>query len=98
MLSKVRKELKLFLLKDDLLIISLSVYLGFVLQNFLESLVKHLIFPIINSVVPVNLEKASFKINNVHIELSEIIKNFINLLIGLILSYIIIRIMIKKLH
>lgn len=98
MLSNVRKELKLLLLKDDFLVISLSVYLGFVLQNFLESLVKYLIFPLINSVVPINLDDVGFKINNVHIELSEIIRNFINLLIGFILSYIIIRIIIKKLN
>jgi large-conductance mechanosensitive channel len=98
MLSNVRKELKLLLLKDDFLVISLSVYLGFVLQNFLESLVKHLIFPLINSVVPINLDEIGFNINNVHIELSEIIRNFINLLIGFILSYIIIRIIIKKLN
>jgi len=98
MLSKVKKELKLLLLKDDFLVISLSVYLGFVLQNFLESLVKHLIFPLLNSVVPVNLEDVDFKINNVHIKFSEIIQNFINLVIGLVLSYVIIRIMIKHLN
>lgn len=98
MLSKVKKELKLLLLKDDFLVISLSVYLGFVLQNFLESLVKYLIFPLLNSVVPVNLEDVNFKINNVHIKFSEIIQNFINLVIGLVLSYVIIRIMIKHLN
>lgn len=98
MLSKVKKELKLLLLKDDFLVISLSVYLGFVLQNFLESLVKHLIFPLLNSVVPVNLEDVSFKINNVHINFSEIIQKFINLVIGLVLSYVIIRIMMKQLN
>ena len=98
MLSNVKKELKLLLLKDDFLVISLSVYLGFVLQNFLESLVKHLIFPLLNSVVPVNLEDVSFKINNVHINFSEIIQKFINLVIGLVLSYVIIRIMIKRLN
>jgi large-conductance mechanosensitive channel len=98
MLSKVKKELKLLLLKDDFLVISLSVYLGFVLQNFLESLVKHLIFPLLNSVVPVNLEDVSFKINNVDINFSEIIQKFINLVIGLVLSYVIIRIMIKHLN
>ena len=98
MLSNVKKELKLLLLKDDFLVISLSVYLGFVLQNFLESLVKHLIFPLINSFIPMNLKKANFKINNVDIELSDIMQNFINLVIGLILSYVIIRIMIKHLN
>ena len=98
MLSKVKKELKLLLLKDDFLVISLSVYLGFVLQNFLESLVKHLIFPLLNSVVPVNLEDVSFKINNVHINFSEIIQKFINLVIGVVLSYVIIRIMMKQLN
>ena len=98
MLSKVKKELKLLLLKDDFLVISLSVYLGFVLQNFLESLVKHLIFPLLNSVVPVNLEDVSFKINNVHINFSEIIQKFINLVIGLVLSYVIIRIIMKHLN
>ena len=98
MLSKVKKELKLLLLKDDFLVISLSVYLGFVLQNFLESLVKHLIFPLLNSVVPVNLEDVSFKINNVDINFSEIIQKFINLVIGVILSYVIIRIMMKHLN
>jgi large-conductance mechanosensitive channel len=98
MLSKVKKELKLLLLKDDFLVISLSVYLGFVLQKFLESLVKYLIFPLLNSVVPVNLEDVDFKINNVHIKFSEIIQNFINLVIGLVLSYVIIRIMIKHLN
>ena len=98
MLSKVKKELKLLLLKDDFLVMSLSVYLGFVLQNFLESLVKHLIFPLLNSVVPVNLEDVSFKINNVHINFSEIIQKFINLVIGLVLSYVIIRIIMKHLN
>ena len=98
MLSNVKKELKLLLLKDDFLVISLSVYLGFVLQNFLESLVKHLIYPLITSVLPMNLKKANFKINNVDIELSDIMQNFINLIIGLILSYVIIRIMIKHLN
>lgn len=98
MLSKVKKELKLLLLKDDFLVISLSVYLGFVLQNFLESLVNHLIYPLLNSVIPINLDKVDFKINNVHIKFSNIIQNFINLVIGLILSYVIIRIMIKHLN
>jgi len=98
MLSKVKKELKLLLLKDDFLVMSLSVYLGFVLQNFLESLVKHFIFPLLNSVVPVNLEDVSFKINNVHINFSEIIQKFINLVIGLVLSYVIIRIIMKHLN
>jgi large-conductance mechanosensitive channel len=98
MLSNVKKELKLLLLKDDFLVISLSVYLGFVLQNFLESLVKHLIFPLLTSILPVHLKKTNFKINNVEIDFSDIMQNFINLVIGLILSYVIVRIMLKQLN
>ena len=98
MLTKVKTELKMLLLKNDFLVISLSVYMGFVLQNFLDSLGKNLIYPLINSMLPFNLEELNFKINNVEIELSDIIQNFINLIIGVILSYIIIRVIIKQLN
>ena len=52
MLSNVKKEVKALLLKGDLLVMSLSVYLGFVLQKFLQSLVKHIFYPFISFFIP----------------------------------------------
>lgn len=51
----------MLLLKNDFLVISLSVYMGFVLQNFLDSLGKNLIYPLINSMLPLNLEELILK-------------------------------------
>ena len=51
----------MLLLKNDFLVISLSGYMGFVLQNFLDSLGKNLIYPLINSMLPLNLEELILK-------------------------------------
>ena len=96
MISNVKKELKLLFIEGDFLIISLSVYLGFVMQQFLQSVVKNIFYPILRSFLPENNFK-QFKINNQIVDLGDIIKNLINLTLALIICYIIIRIILRYL-
>ncbi len=96
MLSKVKNELKQLFIEGDLLIISLSVYLGFVLQKFLESLVRNIFYPILSSLIPKDAF-IHFKINDKTVDIGDVIRNLINLILGLFISYVIIRILLKYL-
>jgi hypothetical protein len=95
--TSIKSELKNLFLANDFLIVSLSVYFGTVLQNFLDSLVKNLFLPLLYSILPKHLQFTKIKFLNIDIELREIAISTLNLVIGILISYIILRVLIKKL-
>ena len=95
--TSIKSELKNLFLTSDFLIVSLSVYFGTILQNFLDSLVKNLFLPILYSILPKQLQITKIKFLNIDIELREIAISTLNLVIGILISYIILRVLIKKL-
>ena len=98
MIPKIKSELKWLLVKDDFLVISLSVYLGFVLQKFLESLVSDVVYPILDAITPYSLNDLKFRVAGKEIMLNILVKRFIDLILAIALSYIILRVILKQLN
>lgn len=76
------------LLWRDLLIYALSVYIGTVMYNFFDSLVKHIILPGIKTLFP-NYE--IFESTNQEFNSNEFLSQSLNLIIASYLTYVSIK-------
>lgn len=87
------KRIQKFLLERDLLSLSLAIYLGTVLQQFLASFVDGLITPLLSMIVPKRLKdfhESSF-LKKHNFNLRKIVTDLISLIIAVLISYILVR-------
>ena len=87
-----KQQFSQFLLNKDLLQLILAVYLGSVLQKFLDSFVNGLILPLMILFVPnsqyTNFDDITVKFLGVDIEAGKLTMSLINLFLGFLISYI----------
>lgn len=92
-IDSLGKKIQKFLLERDLLSLSLAIYLGTVLQQFLASFVDGLVTPLLSMLIPKRLkdfhENSFLKEHNFNIR--KIITNLISLVIAVLLSYVLVR-------
>ena len=86
------KKVMHFLKKKDLIYMSLAVYLGLVIQKFLESLVGDIVIPLISYPIPKKFKKINIKILNLNI--NKFITLLISTIIAIIVSYNFIKIIV----
>ena len=87
-------HLKKLLMWHELLPLSLAIYLGTVMQRFLESTVKHLVVPAITMVVPIdeNIDPIKLSILDKYgFNIKDVIAQTFSLTIALIVCYLFIR-------
>ena len=83
-LSSIRK----FLSDQKLLNLAIGVYLGTVLQKFLEDVISEIIYPLSQIILPERIYKhANIKFYNQNINIAKIIKSFISFVIAIIVCY-----------
>ena len=84
------KNLIKFLKQHDLIYMALSVYLGIVLEKFLESFIKDIFVPIVSTPIPNSIKQYSFDVLNMNV--NNFITNIFRLLMSIIVSYLFVRI------
>lgn len=97
----IHKELAHFLLEKDLLPISLGIYLGTVLQKFLESIVSGLITPSLHLIIPdkffhIGEDKNSI-LKKYNFDIQGVINNTLSMILSLVVSYVLVKYIIEKL-
>ncbi len=89
-----------FLIEKDLIYFMIAVYTGTVLQRFLESFTKSILIPIFNLITPKWLSEREGMFNEYleslgFVNIEEFLQNTFNLLIAIIVSYYLIRFVLK---
>ena len=79
MLKKARTEFKRMLTKSDLLQLSLAVYLGTVLQKFLESIVDGLFMPLLSRLLPISILHQKLQFLDAELDVGNIISNVVSM-------------------
>ena len=92
------KSIQTFLLEKDLLPLSLAIYIGTVLQKFLEKLVNGLIMPSLKSLTPKPIQDIG---NNKFLkdngfDLKGVFNHTLSLIIAIIISYFLVRYVVEK--
>ena len=98
--SHFKNEFSKFLFGSDLMNLILAVYLGDVMQSFFNSIVDGAIMPILLKAIPhANYDSFSdiiIKIGDVNIKMGEIIMNTIKLFVGFLLTYVVIKYVVRR--
>jgi large-conductance mechanosensitive channel len=89
-------RLRNFLIEKDLIYIMIAVYVGTVLQKFLETFTKSIIMPILTLITPEWFEKREKDFKDTletlgFVNMKELISQTFNLIIAISISYILIR-------
>ena len=83
-MSAIRK----FLSNRELLNLTIAVYLGTVLQKFLEDIISEIIYPLLQIILPESIYKnVDFKFYNTDINIGKIIKSTISFFVAVVVCY-----------
>ena len=80
--------IKTFLSAPELLNLTVAVYLGTVLQQFLEDIISEVIYPLLQIVLPETIYKnVDIKFYNTDINVGKIIKSTMSFFVAVIVCY-----------
>jgi len=86
-LKNIRSRIKWILNKTELIELAAAVYLGTVLQRYLESIVDGILMPILHKVLPIDILHKKFMVMNIN--LSPVLTNSVSMIMALILVYMV---------
>ena len=87
-ISSRMTAIRKFLSATELLNLTVAVYLGTVLQKFLEDIIAEVIYPLLQIVLPESIYKnVDFKFYNTDINVGKIIKSTISFFVAVIVCY-----------
>ena len=86
-LKKVRMQIRKILNKTELIELAAAVYLGTVMQRYLESIVDGIFMPLLHKVLPIDILHKKFMVMDMN--LSPVLTNSVSMILALILVYIV---------
>ena len=86
-LKNIRGRIKWILNKTELIELAAAVYLGTVMQRYLESIVDGILMPMLHKILPIDILHKKFMVMD--IDLSPVLTNSVSMILALILVYIV---------
>ena len=86
-LKNIRSRIKWTPNKTELIELAAAVYLGTVLQRYLESIVDGILMPILHKVLPIDILHKKLMVMNIN--LSPVLTNSVSMIMALILVYMV---------
>ena len=88
MFKQIRTRIKWILNKTELIELAAAVYLGTVMQRYLESIVDGILMPVLHNILPIDILHKQFMVLGIY--LSPVLTNTVSMILALILVYMVI--------
>ena len=85
--KNIRIQVRKILNKTELIELAAAVYLGTVMQRYLESIVDGIFMPLLHKILPIDILHKKFMVMDMN--LSPVLTNSVSMLLALILVYIV---------
>ena len=83
-------------MEKDLLPLALAIYLGTVMQKFLESIVASLVMPLLGLITPAWFYTQKLDVMGAKLDIGDAISNTIMMIVAILVFFVLVRWIIEK--